>query len=66
MNKRTRWQILSVGVGLGIGTTLVFVSLVGWQAGLAAGSLVLGSACVFGGYFSSRCVRPSRYREEPL
>jgi hypothetical protein len=54
MNKRTRWQILSVGVGLGIGTTLAVVSFVGWQTGLAAGSLVLGSACVFVGYFSSR------------
>ncbi len=54
MNKRTRWQILSVGAGLGIGTTLVVVSFVGWQTGLAAGSLVLGSACVFVGYFLSR------------
>jgi hypothetical protein len=54
MNKWREWQILAVGAGLALGTALAFTSFVGWLSGVAAGFLVLGSACVFFGFFLSR------------
>ena len=54
MNKWRQWQILAVGAGLALGTALAFASFVGWLAGVTAGFLVLGSACLFFGLFLSR------------
>ena len=53
MNKWRQWQILAVGAGLAPGMALAFASFVGWLAGVAAGFLVLGSACLFSGLFLS-------------
>ena len=54
MNKWREWQILAVGAGLALGIALAFASFVGWLAGVAAGFLVLGSACLFLNFFLSR------------
>ena len=54
MNKWRKWQILAVGGGLAFGMALAFASFVGWLAGVTAGFLVLGSACLFFGLFLSR------------
>ena len=51
MDKWREWQILAVCVGLGLGAALAFASLVGWIIGVGAGFLVLGSACLFFGFF---------------
>ena len=39
--------MLAVCLGLGLGTALVFAFFVGWLAGVAAGFIVMGSACLF-------------------
>jgi hypothetical protein len=54
MNKLRGWQSLAVCAGIGLGTALVVASFAGWVVGVTAGSLVLGSACLFVGFYLSR------------
>ena len=47
-------QLLAMGLGLCVGLSLIAIYFVGWLAGIALGSLVLGTSLIFFGVAKER------------